>query len=102
MPQVEDTRPVYVLPKAVSAKKPKVYPGVKSLPPHIRKGFCDMFIRVIIREVFNSSQPWVNPDLEALQLAYDKIFPTYPTRIQCGDTVFHPVGFYSLTCDGIS
>jgi hypothetical protein len=92
--QVEDRRPVYLLPRLTS-KRQKIYPGVKDLPPHIRAGFRNMFIRTIIRDVFNSEQPWINPDLVSLQLAYDGIYPTYPARLRCNDAVFHPVNSHS-------
>lgn len=88
---MEDHRPVYLLPK-INAKRQKVYPGIKDLPPHIRMNFRNTFIRIIIRNVFNSEQPWVNPNLESLQLAYDKVYPAYPARLRCNDAVFHPVG----------
>ena len=88
---MEDTRPVFLLPK-VGANRQKVYPGVKDLPDHIRIGFRNTFIRVVIRDVFNSETPWTNPDLETVQLAYNKIFPAYPARLRCNDAVHHPVG----------
>ena len=87
--QVEDTCPVYSLPRIVNRQR--VYPGIKDLPPHICMNFRNTFIRLIIRDVFDSEQPWVNPDLSMIQLAYDKIYPAYPARLRSNDAIFHPV-----------
>jgi hypothetical protein len=87
--QIEDTLPVYMLPRFVNRQK--VYPGIKDLPTRIHTNFRNTFIRLIIRDVFTSTQPWVNPDLSMLQLAYDKIYPAYPAHLQSNDAVFHPV-----------
>ena len=85
-----DSRAVYPLPKFV--KRQKVFPGIKDLPPHIRTDFHNRFIRVVIRDIFNSKQPWSNPDVPTLQRMYDKVFPVYTARLRANDTVCHPVG----------
>ena len=87
--QTEDTLAVYPLPKIVNQQK--VYPGIKDLPSHICTNFHNLFICPVIQDIFNSEQPWVNPDLSALQLAYDNTYPMYPARLQWGDAVVHPV-----------
>lgn len=91
--QAEDIRPVYPLPRIVNRQR--VYPGIKDLPPHIRTDFRNMFIRPIIRNIFNSEKPWANPDLSMLQLAYDKTYPTYPAHLRSNDAIFHPVRSHS-------
>ena len=53
--------------------------------------FRNTYIRLIIRNVFNSKEPWSNPDLSALQYFYDATYPMYPTRLRHSDAVFHPV-----------
>jgi len=104
--QMEDTRPVYPLPRItiVGTIRQKVYPGIKELPEHIRTNFRNTFIRVVIRNVFSSNQPWSNPDLQMLQLAYDKVFPSYPARLRCNDAIFHPVTstLLCLQCDELT
>lgn len=92
--QVEDRRPVFLLPR-IMGNRQKVYPGIKDLPPHIRASFRNTFIRVIIRDIFNSEQPWANPNLMSLQLAYNRIYSAYPARLRCNDAVVHPVGSHS-------
>ena len=86
--QVEETR-VFPLPKVVNRQR--IYPGIKDLPQHIRMDFRNIFIRLAIRDVFNSKEPWINPDLHRLQRLYDGIYPEYPARLQSNDAVFHPV-----------
>ena len=81
---------MYLLPRIVNRQK--VFPGIKDLPPHIRTDFRNKFIRPLIRDVFNFEQPWANPKLLALRLAYDKIYLAYPARLRCNDAVFHLVG----------
>jgi len=88
--QVGDDLAVFLLPRHDSQRQ-KIYPGIKDLPPHIRIGFCNNFIRVAIRNVFNSEEPWVNPDLASLQLLYDRVYEAYPARLRCGDAIVHPV-----------
>lgn len=87
---MEDSRTVYLLPRFV--KRQKVFPGIKDLPPHIRTDFRNRFIRVVIRDIFNSKQPWTNPDVATLQRVYDQVFPAYTARLRANDAVFHPVG----------
>lgn len=87
--QVDDARAVFALPRTVNQQK--VYPGIKDLPPHIRMNFRNGFIRSVIHGVFNSGAPWANPDLQTLQLSYDRIYPAYPARLQPNDAVSHPV-----------
>ena len=101
--QEEDTRSVYLLPRIVivDGARQKVYPGIKDLPAHIRTDFRNTFIRVVIREVFSSDQPWSNPDLPMLQLAYDKVYPLHPARLRCNDAAFHPVNPDSHICNAI-
>ena len=53
--------------------------------------FRNTFIRLVIRDVFNSEQPWANPDLSMLQHTYDSIYFTYPACLRHGDAVCHPV-----------
>ena len=98
--QTEDTLAVYPLPKIVNQQK--VYPGIKDLPSHIRTNFRNLFIRPVIQDIFNSEQPWVNPDLSALQLAYDNAYPAYPARLQWSDAVVHPVRSCSHNMMGLS
>jgi len=88
---MEDSRPVYKIPEIV--KKQKVFPGIKDLPPHVRANFRNIFIRHVIRDIFDSERPWVNPDTPRLQLIYDKVYPTYPARLRHSDAIFHPVRF---------
>ncbi|KAF9791047.1 hypothetical protein BJ322DRAFT_1104702 [Thelephora terrestris] len=85
---MEDPRPVYLLPRFINRQK--TYPGIKDLPSHIRMDFRNRFIRVIIRDIFNSERPWTNPDLETLQRVYDKVYPAYVARLRTNDAVFHP------------
>ena len=73
-----------------------MYPGIKDLPAHIREGFRNTYIRLVIRDVFNSEEPWINPDLPTLQRTYDATYPAYPARLQPNDAVFHPVRFENL------
>ena len=87
--QVDDTRPVFLLPTVVGRQR--IYRGVKDLPPHIRSDFRNAYMRLVIREVFNSNEPWLNPDLPMLQRIYDSVYPAYPARIRPSDAVFHPV-----------
>jgi len=88
--QAEDGLAIYLLPR-FNGQRQKIYPGVKDLPPHIRTNFRNIFIRVIMRSVFNSEEPWVNPSLASLQLLYDKVYEAYPARLRCNDAVVHPV-----------
>ena len=92
--QVDDPRSVYKLPEVIDGQK--VYPGIKDLPTHIRANFRNEFIHYVIRDVFNSEHPWVNPDLQALQHAYDQVYLAYPARIRHNDAVSHPVSTFSL------
>ena len=87
--QVDDGRQSFMLTKVVN--RHRVFPGIKDLPHHIRADFRNAFIRPVMQSVFNSSEPWVNPDLSTLQNIYDSIYPVYPARLQPNDAVFHPV-----------
>ena len=60
-------------------KGTKVYPGLKDLPTHIHPGFCNKFIRYVIKKVANSETPWANPNMESIQKMYDIVYPTFPT-----------------------
>lgn len=86
---MEDSRPVYQLPEVINRQK--VFPGIKDLPPHIRTNFRNAFIRPVVRDVFNSEQPWANPDLAMLQLMHDRVYSVYPARVRYNDAIFHPV-----------
>ena len=97
---MEDSRPVYKLPEYVDRQK--VYPGIKDLPSHIRLNFRNGFIRYVIRNIFNSEQPWANPDLSTLQRTYDQVYPAYPARLQHNDAVFHPVSTFIFLRHGRS
>ena len=56
----------------------KVYPGIKDLPIHIRQNFRNEFIRFIFKQIANSTSPWTNPDVDALQSSYEVVYPTFP------------------------
>ena len=98
--QMEDTLAVYPLPKIVNQQK--VYPGIKDLLSHICTNFRNLIICPVIQDIFNSEQPWVNPDLSALQLTYDNAYPAYPAHLQWGDAVVHPVRSCSHNMIGLS
>ena len=72
-------------------KATKVYPGIRDLPAHIRQNFRNEFIRFVIKQVGNSQSPWVNPDVDSLQVMYQIVYPIFPGRIQHSDAVHHPV-----------
>ena len=80
---------MFALPRTI--KGVKVYPGIKDLPAHIYHGFRNEFIRFVMKRVANSTSPWVNPDVEALQSMYQVVYPTFPARLQPNDAVTHPV-----------
>ena len=87
--QVEDTHPGFPLSTVINRQR--IHPGIKDLPDHICTDFRNTFIRLVIRDLFNSEQPWANPDLSMLQHTYDSIYSTYPARLRHGDAVCHPV-----------
>lgn len=89
---------MFSLPRIVGRQK--LYPGIKDLPQHIRMDFRNTFIRLVIRGIFNSEEPWVNPELSTLQSMYSSIYPAYPARLQLNDAVFHPVSpkIYNALC----
>lgn len=74
----------------------KVYPGVKDLLVHIRQGFRNEFIRFVMKQVANSMSPWVNPDLNAFQSAYQVVYPMFPAHLRHSDAVVHPVSNFPL------
>ena len=95
--QTEEYCPVYKLPVVVDRQK--IYPGIKDLPSHIRVNFRNGFIRHVIRDVFNSEQPWANPDLSALQQAHNCTYSAYPAQLQHNDAICHPVGIFIFFSD---
>jgi hypothetical protein len=88
-------------PRLSTAKR--VYPGIKDLPPHVRTNFRNRFIRYVIRDIFNSEQPWANPDLPTIQHAYDQVYPAYPALIRHNDAVsIQSVNFFLTACNRIA
>lgn len=74
----------------------KVFPGVKDLPVHIRQGFRNEFIRFVMKQVANSTSPWLNLDVDALQSMYQVVYPTFPARLRHSDAVVNPVSNFPL------
>ncbi|KAF9778113.1 hypothetical protein BJ322DRAFT_1114359 [Thelephora terrestris] len=46
--------------------------------------------RIVTMNVANSTSPWVNPDVNALQPMYEVVYPASPARLRHNDAVFHP------------
>ena len=82
--------PGFAILKAVPGQ-PKVSPGIRNLPAHIRPNFRNEFIRFVMKQTANSQSPWTNPDVDALQAMYQIVYPIFPARIRQNDAVFNPV-----------
>ncbi|KAF9642059.1 hypothetical protein BDM02DRAFT_3194001 [Thelephora ganbajun] len=77
-------------------KGTRVYPGIKDLPVHIHENFHNEFICFVIKQVANSKSPWINPDIDSLQLMYQLIYLTFPACLWHSDAVHHPKTITSL------
>jgi len=65
--------------------------GIRDLPPAIRDDFRNDFIRRIMKLIFSSRTPWINPSIETLQQEFDAAFPTYHATLHHDDAVVVPV-----------
>ena len=88
--QFEDNPlPTFILLRMVNGSR--VNPRIKDLPPQIGNDFCNGFIQHIIKQVANSTLPWINLEPDALQLMYNVIYSAFPRQIQNSNTAHHPV-----------
>lgn len=67
--------------------------GIRDLPGPIRVGFRGHFIRRIIKSVFTSTSPWVNPPIETLQQEFDATYPNHHVKLHLDDAAVVPVFF---------
>ena len=59
--------------------------GIQKLPDSIRPNFRENYIQRVIKLVFSSNTPWVNPSLDALQQGFDATFPSYRFQLHLDD-----------------
>ena len=57
----------------------------------IRTGFRNNYIRRVIKLVFSSCTPWVNPSIEVLQQEFNAAYPSYRVRLHLDDAAVVPV-----------
>lgn len=62
-------------------------PGVCSLHPDIRRSFSEELIPLAIEEVGCSATPWVNVDVELLQVFMGTVYPGADHVVKKGDSV---------------
>jgi len=65
--------------------------GIQDLPPAIRDDFRNGFIRRIMKLIFSSNTPWVNPSVESLQQEFNAAFPMYHATLHLNDAAAIPV-----------
>ena len=65
--------------------------GIQDLPNTIRPRFRDKFIRRIIKCVFSSHTPWINPSIGTLQQEFNATYPNHHIRLHLDDAGIFPV-----------
>ena len=65
--------------------------GIQDLPSVIRVTFQGNYIRRIIRTVFSSTSPWINPPIETLQREFNAAYPNYQVKLHLDDAAVAPV-----------
>ena len=65
--------------------------GIQDLPSTIRVTFRGNYIRRIIRTVFSSTSPWLNPPIETLQQEFNAAYPNYQVKLRPDDAAVAPV-----------
>ena len=81
---------------------------IQNLPDPIRLGFRNTYIRRVIKRVFTSSTPWINPPIDVLQQEFNTAYPSYNIKLHPDDAATAPVcvfpsaplskGTYSTIC----